>query len=186
MVFIRSIAVGGFDTDPSGITTDGKYLWMTGETNNSIYQLDKTGNLIRTIAVGGFATGPRGITTDGKYLWICGAIANNIYQLDKFGNLIQTINTGTFDNFPQGITTDGKYLWIVGTQNANIYQLDKFGNLIKIHKSLSVAARRTHVTKGNISKAMTGKHHSSGGFLWQKVNNPKKIHKILEGWQDKL
>jgi len=73
-----------------------------------------------------------------------------------------------------------------GRQRHPVMQLDEFGNLIKIHKSLTVAARRTKVTKGNISKAMTDKHHSAGGFLWQKVNDPKKIHKILEGWQDEL
>ena len=70
-----------------------------------------------------------------------------------------------------------------GTRNP-VMQTDEYGNIIKIHPSLSIAARRTHTTKSNISKVLNGKSHSAGGFLWRKVNDPKQIHKILEGWQD--
>ena len=65
-----------------------------------------------------------------------------------------------------------------------VMQLDKWGNLIKIHKSSSSAARHAGTSKQSINKVLKGKNHSAGGFLWQKVNDPDKIHKILEGWQD--
>ena len=65
-----------------------------------------------------------------------------------------------------------------------VIQMDEYGNMIEIHPSLSVAARRTKTTKFQISKVLNGKTYSAGGFLWRKVNNPKQVHKILEGWQD--
>ncbi len=67
-----------------------------------------------------------------------------------------------------------------------VIQMDEYGNIIETHKSLTIAARKTNTSKSNISRVLKGKQHSAGGFLWRKVNDPKKIRKILEGWQDKL
>lgn len=67
-----------------------------------------------------------------------------------------------------------------------VIQMDLYGNIIKIHKSLTVAARKSNIDKSSISKVLKGKQHSAGSFLWRKVNDPKEIHKIIEGWQEKL
>jgi len=67
-----------------------------------------------------------------------------------------------------------------------VIQMDEYGNMIEIHKSLTMAARKLKISKSNISEVLSGKQHTAAGFRWRKVNDPKKIHKILEGWQDKL
>ena len=67
-----------------------------------------------------------------------------------------------------------------------VIQMDEYGNAIEIHKSLTLAARKLKISKSNISEVLKGKQHTAGGFRWQKVNDPKKIHKILHGWQDEL
>ncbi len=78
----------------------------------------------------------------------------------------------------EGVNQKGKKIPVI--------QMDEYGNIIEIHKSLTIAARKTNTSKSNISRVLKGKQHSAGGFLWKPVNNPKEIHKILEGWQDTL
>ena len=65
-----------------------------------------------------------------------------------------------------------------------VLQMDEYGNVIKIHKSARAAARRCNIDKGAINKVIQGHQHTAAGFLWKWVNDPKEIHKIIEGWQD--
>jgi len=67
-----------------------------------------------------------------------------------------------------------------------VVQMDEYGNVIEIHKGIRVAAKKTKISRSSISKVTQGKLHSAGGFLWRKVDDPKEIHKMLNGWQDEL
>jgi len=152
---ISTTDISGTDNDPKGITFDGKYLYWVGTQNNSIYQWERSGNLVRTINVAAITTDPVGITTDGKYLWITDDTdqAAAIHQLDKLGNLISTIAVEAIDNTPFGITTDGKYLWWIGQENSNIYQMDKLGNLIQTIDVSAIDTTPTGIT-------------TDGKYLW--------------------
>ncbi len=73
-----------------------------------------------------------------------------------------------------------------GGVKSPVIQMDEYGNVIDTHKGIRIAAKKTKTSRSSISQVIQGKLHSAGGFLWRKVNDPKEIHKIIEGWQDKL
>lgn len=49
-----------------------------------------------------------------------------------------------------------------------ICQCDKQGNVLNKYESISEASRQTGVPQSNISRTLTGKRKSAGGFLWKK------------------
>ena len=80
--------------------------------------------------------------------------------------------------------------WEEGTRSLStrtpVIQLDKFGITIEIHRSLTDAARKTRISKSNISEVINSKQNSAGGYGWRRVSNPEEIDKILNGWQNEL
>ena len=61
-----------FDTPdqfPTGLTYDGKYLWLADRKTDMLYQINpKNGKQITSLPAPGFS--PTGVTCDGTHLWV--------------------------------------------------------------------------------------------------------------------
>jgi DNA-binding beta-propeller fold protein YncE len=128
---------------PTGLTFDGKYLWLADRKADEIYSINKeNGQVVRSIPAPAYW--PMGLTWDGKALWnvdVKGGIplAENyngiIYQLSpKDGTILKTVQAPT--SRPRGLAWDGKYLWCSDNASDEIIQFDPDdGTTIKSFRS---------------------------------------------------
>ena len=132
---------------PSGITTDGIYLYVADEYNNEIRQVVIATGTVTTLA-GSTASGsfnstgsaasfhyPCGITTDGTNLYVADEYNNEIRKVVIATGAVTTFagstvsgsanGTGSAASFhsPWGITTDGSNLYIADSNNNEIRQV---------------------------------------------------------------
>lgn len=136
---------------PTGITTDGTYLYVTDTGNNTIRKVDKTSGATTLIA-GSTASAsgavdapngtdarfnqPYGITTDGTNLYVADYGNDSIRKVvissgavltiaGSAGSIGTTDGTGTAARFrlPTHITTDGSRLYVVDFANSTIRQI---------------------------------------------------------------
>ena len=124
---IKSFASPG--TVPTGITFDGKNLWIADRKAKRIFCVNPlNGQVIRSIPSPGYW--PMGLTWDGEALWnadVKGGIAlsenydGKIYRIDpKDGTILKTIPAPS--STPRGLAWDGKYLWCVDNAADEIIQ----------------------------------------------------------------
>ncbi len=103
---------------PTGLTFDGKYLWMADRKEKLIYCINpKNGKVVRSIESPGYW--PMGLAWDGEYLWNADVkggspLSENydgkIYQIDaKDGRIIRSFVAPS--KTPRGLTWDGNHLW---------------------------------------------------------------------------
>ncbi|MFC1731181.1 transglutaminase domain-containing protein [candidate division KSB1 bacterium] len=117
---------GGF---PTGLTWDGKYLWLADRKDYKIYCIDPSdGQVVRFIESPAYW--PMGLAWDGKALWnidIKGGLPltenydGKVYRIDPMdGTILRTIQAPSKN--PRGLTWDGKYLWCVDNKEDVIIQ----------------------------------------------------------------
>ncbi|MBI4947379.1 MAG: transglutaminase [Bacteroidetes bacterium] len=128
---------------PTGLTFDGKYLWLADRKTDKLYCIDTaSGKVIREIPSPAYW--PTGLAWDGTNLWnadVKGGIplAENyngkIYKMDpKSGKILNTVQAPS--STPRGLVWDGKYLWCTDSHSAEIIQFDpKDGTTIKSFKA---------------------------------------------------
>ncbi|MEA3445008.1 MAG: transglutaminase domain-containing protein [Bacteroidota bacterium] len=113
----------------TGLTFDGKNLWMADRETDKIYCIDPaTGNVLRHIESPAYW--PMGLAWDGTNLWnadIRGRsdIAENydgmIHKIDpETGNILKTLQAPS--TCPRGLAWDGKYLWCCDNRSDKIIQ----------------------------------------------------------------
>jgi len=145
-----SSSAGTFNS-PSGITTDGTYLYVTDTGSNtiriivistgesSIFAGSSSGSAGSTNGTGTAAlfNGPTGITTDGTNLYVADKGNNTIRRIvistgevtlfagSSTGASGSTDGTGTaaLFNGPSGITTDGTSLYVSDAGNNSIRKI---------------------------------------------------------------
>ncbi len=66
-------------SEPLGLAWDGESLWNVDGSDNMIYQMDASGNVLEVWSSP--ATSPRGLTFDGQHLWLLDNGTQKIYQL---------------------------------------------------------------------------------------------------------
>jgi sugar lactone lactonase YvrE len=143
-------SAGTFNS-PSGITTDGAYLYFTDTGSNSIRWIaistgetailagSTAGSAGSTNGTGTSAlfNGPSGITTDGTNLYVADAGNNTIRKIvistgevtlfagSSTGASGSTDGTGTSALFhsPSGITSDGTSLYVTDAGNNSIRKI---------------------------------------------------------------
>jgi hypothetical protein len=141
----------GTFSNPSGITTDGTYLYVTdtgsnairliviSSGNSSIFAGSTSGSAGSTngTGTGALFNGPTGIATDGTNLYVADKGNNAIRQIvistgavtlfagSSSGASGSTDGTGTaaLFNGPSGITTDGTSLYVSDAGNNSIRKI---------------------------------------------------------------
>jgi sugar lactone lactonase YvrE len=134
---------------PSGIATDGRYLYVADSDNNTIRKIDISTRDVTTLAgtAGQFdstdETGPAArfgfptsVTLEGNNLYVADTLNNTIRKVVISSGLVSTLaglapRSGSSDgigvaasfNLPCGITTDGTNLYIADTDNHTIRKI---------------------------------------------------------------
>ena len=67
---------------PSGLVFVGGYFWVSGYTDEKIYQVDMAGNILSLFDAPG--TQPAGLAFDGKYLWHTDIGTDRVYQIEIY------------------------------------------------------------------------------------------------------
>ncbi|MCX7953831.1 MAG: hypothetical protein N3A01_01425 [Bacteroidales bacterium] len=130
---------------PSGITFDGKNLWIADWKDDVIYSIDtSTGKILKKIQSPGYW--PAGLAFNNGYLW-CTDLRGGIPMFEYYIGKVFKINLTTGDiekivsppsNSPLGLTYDGKYLWCTDNKSDMIFQFDpEDGTIINSFKSPS-------------------------------------------------
>lgn len=115
--------LGQFDTpaeNPTGITFDGKNLWVADRATDKIYCLNpENGKVIRSIESPAYW--PVGLAWDGEFLWNADFrgrtdksedLDGMIFKIDpEDGTVLKTLTAPS--KSPKGLTWDGRYLWLV-------------------------------------------------------------------------
>lgn len=135
---------------PSGITTDGTYLYVAEQNGQSIRQVNIATAEVATIAGTAFNWGysdgpgtdalfnsPFDLTTDGTNLYVADVVNRVIRQIDIATGVVGTIagtqgTIGSADgvgtaaqfSYPYGITTDGTYLYVTENGNHTIRKIE--------------------------------------------------------------
>ena len=147
------------ESNPLGLAFDGTYLWNADHSDDKIYKLDTSGNIIDSFDSPG--AGPSGLTFDGTYLWHADYLLNKIYKLDTSGNIIDSFDSPGSN--PIGLAFDGTYLWNADNSDDKIYKLDTSGNIIDSFDS-----------PGLTPKGLT----FDGTYLWNADWSDDKIYKL--------
>jgi sugar lactone lactonase YvrE len=129
----------------TGITFDGKNLWITDRKTDLLYCLDpSSGAVIRTLQSPGYW--PLALAWDGTALWnsdlkggtdISEDYNGIIYRIDPAtGNILQTLQAPS--KSPVGLAFDGQYLWCIDDLSDELIQFSpEDGTTINSFKSPS-------------------------------------------------
>jgi sugar lactone lactonase YvrE len=113
----------------TGLTYDGKNLWVADRKTDLLYCLDpNTGSVIRTLQSPGYW--PLALAWDGTYLWnsdlkggkdVSEEYDGIIYRIDpSSGQVLQTLEAPS--RSPVGLAYDGQYLWCIDDISDEIIQ----------------------------------------------------------------
>jgi len=96
---------------PTGLTFDGKFLWLAEANTDKIYKINpKDGNVISGFESPGFH--PEGLAWDGKYLWHVDAVEKYLYCLEPTnGTAIKVLESNAPN--PRDIAWDGSNIWMI-------------------------------------------------------------------------
>ena len=106
---------------PTGLTFDGKNLWVLDHKSDSLYSIDPaSGKVARGLASPGYRS--MGLTWDVQNLWVLDGEENLIFQLDLQSGLAKKTLYAPSSG-PLGLAWDGKYLWVSDSREDKIFQI---------------------------------------------------------------
>jgi len=106
---------------PTGLTFDGKSLWLADRKSDSLYRLSiKDGSVEAALPAPGYQV--EGLTWDGKYLWVLDVEEKAILKLNPRTGIAEKTIYAPCDN-PQGLAWDGTYLWVADFRADELYQI---------------------------------------------------------------
>lgn len=95
---------------PTGLTFDGKNLWLADSYTDIIYQISpETGVVLKSFESPGHH--PEGLAWDGKYLWHIDSGERLMYKIDPENGRAVAILESNSQN-PRDLAWDGNYVWI--------------------------------------------------------------------------
>jgi len=105
---------------PRGLTSDGKYLWVSDWKKDMLFQINTEGKILKSIQSPGY--NPAGLAFDGKFLWNSDLSEREIYQIDtEKGIVLKSIDSPTPS--PDALAWDGKYLWVADSRADEIQKI---------------------------------------------------------------
>jgi len=123
-----NFSVAAQDTNPNGITWDGTYYWVVGQTTYRVYKYNAAGVYQSvSFSVSAQETNLKDIVWDGTYFWVIGSASDAVYKYNAAGvyqSVTWSVSAQTSN--PYGITWDGTYFW-VSDVSGNIYKYNSAG-----------------------------------------------------------
>jgi PKD repeat protein len=133
-IILHSFPAGG--PAPFGLTWDGSYLWLSDVYDNTITQLNPSGEVVKTIPSP--CDLPFDLAWDGTNLWTINAAGGSdpgstLYKIQPSGE-VTTIDLPS--DFSHGLTWDGHFLWASDRTQGRIAQINSSnGNILKSFQS---------------------------------------------------
>ncbi len=108
---------------PTGVTWDGRHLWIADRKTDTFYKIDpEKGSIVDSIVSPGYF--PSGLAWDGKLLWSTDPTEDKIFATDvSTGKTVRTIDSPSPS--PMGIAWDGEYIWICDNRLDTISKIDR-------------------------------------------------------------
>lgn len=108
----------------SGISYDGRSLWITLDGKPLIYEVSPhTGAILRQFS---FVTGDTGGSAwDGEVLWQLAYLEKMIYRIDVRTGETHPAFRSPGVGLSAGMTFDGQFLWVANFEDGRIYQIDR-------------------------------------------------------------
>jgi len=120
----------------TGLAFDGTYLWNINYSDDILYKLSTSGEVIASYEI---LDASSGIAYDNGNLWVSNVRSNKIYKINpESGEILQTINAPNWENDiePNGLAFDGSYLWVANSRGVYKITTDS-GAIIETYSSLS-------------------------------------------------
>ena len=142
-VYDSVFSVSAQDTDPSGLTfsADGTYMFMSGNTGNSVYKYTlstgfdvSTASYTNAYSVNAQESNPQGVAfnTDGTKMFVCGTVGDDVneytvstaYDPSTSATFVDSFSVSAQDGFPMGLAfnADGTKMFVVGAANNTIFE----------------------------------------------------------------
>ncbi|HOB77831.1 MAG: transglutaminase domain-containing protein [Bacteroidales bacterium] len=156
----------------TGLTYDGKYLWVADRGTDSLYKIDtKDGHIIKSISAPGYWT--TGLAWDGQHLWVIderGGIPQGdefftgyLYMIDTMNGNVLHHTSLPFSN-PQDLTYDGKYMWVISATDNKLIKFNPYDGTSIIEFTAP-------------SRGCTGLSYD-GSYLWIANHIRNEIYKV--------
>jgi hypothetical protein len=103
-------------TDPTGVTTDGFYIWTANFSSpGSVSKVHPGTGDVQTFSAG--FNQPKGILYDGSNIWVADNGANQLKKLNSDGTVAQSITVGNRPLFP---IFDGTNIWVPNYADSSV------------------------------------------------------------------
>jgi len=147
---------------PTGMTFDGKYIWLADAQTYQLYQINpQNGRVVKKIKSPGFD--PRGLAWDGKLLWCVDAGEGWIYGINvKSGIAEKLLESNSAD--PIGLTFDGEFLWLVDNTAKKLLKINRIDGMM--HENIPAPSRKSR------GLAFDGKH------IWVADNGDNMLYRV--------
>lgn len=125
----NTFSVAAQDNVPLGLYSDGSFLYVVGNQNDTIYQFTFAGSYTGfSFSVGAQETIPFAMTSDGSFYYVIGNTNETLFQYTLAGSYTGTsYNWSAQDTSARGVTFDGTFFWFAGDSTDTIYQYNSAG-----------------------------------------------------------
>ncbi len=153
---------------PTGLASDGKFLWLADDFTDRIYKIDPAkGTVVSSFESPGHH--PEGLAWDGKYLWHIDAGEKLMYKLDPATGRALTILESNSPN-PRDLAWDGEYLWIADFRSDTLLKVSTVDGMM-VQTLTAPAGETTGLT-------------FDGKYLWVADRGEDRIYLVnpADGW----
>lgn len=149
-------------THPTGMTFDGKHIWLADNMTYKIYGIDPgSGKVVKTMDAPG--TDPVGLAWDGSLLWCVDKTEKWIYGINIETGIAEKILESNSKN-PGGLTFDGEFLWLVDNDNKKILKINTIDGMM--HENIPAPS--------NNAKGLT----FDGKYIWVADNGDNQLYRV--------
>jgi hypothetical protein len=147
---------------PTGMTFDGKYIWLADGGTYQICQINpQDGKVMKEIKSPGFD--PRGLAWDGKLLWCVDAGEGWIYGINVQTGIAEKLLESNSPD-PIGLAFDGEFLWLVDNKEKKLLKINRIDGMM--HENIPAPS--------NNSKGMT----FDGKYIWVADNGDDMLYRV--------
>lgn len=149
-------------THPTGMTFDGKYIWLADNMTYKIYRINPdNGEVVKTIKSPGFD--PVGLAWDGKLLWCSDGQEGWIYGINVETGIAEKILESNSSK-PAGLAFDGEFLWLVDKGEKKLLKINRTDGMM--HENIPAPSNNSN------GIAFDGK------YIWVTDNGDDMLYRV--------
>jgi hypothetical protein len=117
----------GFNA-PVGVASDGKHLWFTNFSGNSVTEVNASdGSWVQTLSGGSYGLNyPYHIAFDGTDLWITNILGSSVTEINaSIGSAVRVLSGGFYGfDEPAGVAIDGTHVWVANSAGDSVTEIN--------------------------------------------------------------